>query len=129
RPTPRLPGSSGVWVVCGWPPPDVVVLPPQPFEVTPSQLCFDSNLPSFTDVLLVAPIDTYRNATQYLCEDGSCSGQVITPNGFTIVEAANKLAADQRCATIEGAGSYALGNMRTDFGFATPPDWWVCHAV
>jgi hypothetical protein len=130
-PTQIVPGSYGVWVVCGWPPPDVVVLSPQPFEVTSfQQLCLDSNLPSYTDALLVAPIDTYRDATQYLSEDGSCSGQVITPNGFTIVEAANQQVADQKCATIEGAGSYASGNMRTDFGFATAaPDWWVCANV
>jgi hypothetical protein len=33
-PTPITPGAYVVWVVCGWPPQNVTVLPPQPFTVT-----------------------------------------------------------------------------------------------
>lgn len=92
--------------------------------------CFDSSTPTFTDVEVVALIDTYRNATQYISEDGSCSGQVITPHGFTIVEAADQTTADGKCAALEGAGSDAVGNMATSFGYVTaPPDWWPCHYV
>jgi hypothetical protein len=91
--------------------------------------CFDSSKPSYTDVELVAPIDTQDNAKQYISEDGTCSGQVIL-GGFTIVEAEYQSMADTKCATIEGAGSFAVGNLQKSFGFATAPsDWWPCHAV
>lgn len=96
--------------------------PPLPGGDEMAEGCYDTD--GYLDIYYNGPIDTVSNADEFPSTDGSCSG-AVNPGASTVVRAADRNAADQKCIDL----GYTTAGTMGEIVDPAPEDSYLCFLI